>query len=200
MGDPTAKSLYGRMLANGTIGGVFLPDYQDSELAVAMLDTVKTTDPAAAVALGLLLASGDGADRDMAAARSLFGSWPNYPEARYRLGLMKMFGLGGAVDLGGAFSDIEWAANRSSGGVPQAMAMATAGRSYFLGRGCAVNYQWAYIWLERAKMYPSYFLSLDLLKANAEAARVALISVGIDPVRTLYYFNRPPQWNGPIPV
>jgi len=199
-GDATAKSLYGRMLANGTIGGVYLPDFQDSAAAVAMLDTIKTTDPAAAVTLAILLAQGDGVVRDMTAARALFASWPNYPEARHRLGLMKLNGLGGAVDLSGAFSDIEWAANHSANGVVQAVAMATAGRSYFLGRGSAVNYQWAYIWLERAKLYPAYFSDMTLLNANAEAARLALIAAGGDPVGTKNYFTNPPVWNGPIAV
>lgn len=199
-GDATAKSLHGRMLANGVVGGVYQPEYRDTAAAVAMLDGVKSTDPAAAVALAFLLAQGDGVARDMAAARALFASWPNYPEARYRLGLMKLHGLGGPQDLAGAFSDIEWSAWHSSGGVIQAAAMATSGRNYFLGRGGAVNYQWAYIWLERAKLYPAYFGDPALLNANAETARLALLAAGGDPVGTKAYFTTAPVWTGPVAV
>lgn len=112
----------------------------------------------------------------------------------------KLNGLGGTQDLPGAFSD-EWAANHTADGVvAQAVAMATAGRNHFLGRGCAVNYQWAYIWLERAKLYPNYFSNLTVLNANAEAARVALIAAGGDPDSIRNYFNNPPVWNGPTAV
>jgi hypothetical protein len=59
---------------------------------------------------------------------------------------------------------------------------------------------WAYAWLERAKLYPSYFSNPALLNANAEAVRQALIAAGGDPVGTKAYLTTPPVWTGPVAV
>jgi hypothetical protein len=174
-GDATGKSIAGRAMANMVIGSdVLTEDFLDSELAAQYLANVQSVDPAAAVQLGYLLAGGNGITRDLAAARAIFESMPNYPQALYHFGTMQMFGLGGALDANAGRANIEYAANRSSGGVPQAMAMLVAGRNYYAGKGMASpNFLWSFIWLERAKKYGAYLGAQALAVANANAAVAA---------------------------
>lgn len=176
-GDVSGKSIAGRAMANMVImSDVLTEEFLDTELAAKYLDDVKLIDPASAIQLAYLLAGGNGVPRDLAAARSLFESMPNHPQARYHLGTMQMFGLGGAADVITGRGNIEWAANRSYSGTPQAMAMLVSGRNYFTGKGMAApNFLWAFIWLERAKKYGGYLGPQALAVANANAATAAAV-------------------------
>jgi hypothetical protein len=174
-GDVSGKSIAGRAMANMVIGSdVLTEEFLDTELAAQYLANVQTVDPASATQLAYLFAGGNGITRDLAAARAIFDSMPNYPQARYHLGTMQMFGLGGSKDEVTGRGNIEWAANRSYSGTPQAMAMLVSGRNYFAGKGMAnPNFLWAFIWLERAKKYGAYLGAPALAIANANAATAA---------------------------
>lgn len=164
-GDVSAKTWHARVLSSGILAGssVSDPNYIDAEAAVNMLTSIQGNNPIADVTLAMLIGSGIGGTRDMTLARALLSAWPNYPEARYRLGIMRLHGLGGSQSSAGAQIDFEWAATHCKPGEPftiyQAGAMVAAGREHFKNRD-TVNptanpwgHYYAYWYLARAKKF-----------------------------------------------
>lgn len=182
VGDVAAQKEIGSWCWNGVGGGGYYPDLVDMKQAYAYLEPYTSTDPVVAVTVAYILSQGKAVARDFAAARALLCMWPNYPEARLRLGLMRMNGLGG-LDVAGGRADIEWAANHCAGGVPQATAMASTGRSYHDGVGCDPNPYWAYVFLARAKKYSVGNIgngAIATLDANLATATTTAAAAGLN--------------------